>query len=174
MGERSASVFLVGFMGAGKSTVGAVLARDLGLEFTDTDDVVSLALGRSIAGLFAESREADFRDAERRTLAALAAGGPRVVACGGGAFDDARTRRALALAGRSVWLDVPLDVLRKRLARIPADRPLWLADDPVGQRVLFERRRALYALAQLRVDGAVGPPEVVAGVVRERLRELPC
>jgi shikimate kinase len=168
------SVFLVGFMGAGKSTVGGALARAIGLGFADTDEIVERALGRSIARVLTESGEAFFRDAERRAIDALDVGRPLVVACGGGAFSDPATRRRLARNGHTVWLDVPLDVVRARLAQDGAVRPLWNADDPVGQRILFERRRAVYALARIRIDGAAGPPEVVARRIRERLREVPC
>ena len=166
-------MFLVGFMGAGKSTVGAVLARELGLEFADTDALVCAADGRSIDRIFAESGEPRFREIEREVLARVDTDHGQVVACGGGLFSCAETRRWLASRGLSVWLDVPLDLVRSRLARESAPRPIWPADDPVGQRALCERRRATYWLAGMRVD-ARGSPEAVALRIRDRLRQVPC
>ena len=168
------SIFLVGFMGAGKSSAGAALARELGLAFEDTDELVESAEGRSIERIFAESGETYFRGAEWDALSRLDTAPGLVVACGGGLFSAQATRRWLAARGRTVWLDVPLAIVRARLARDHARRPPWRADDPVGQRALFERRRATYALAAVRVDGAVGSPDEVARRIRDRLREVPC
>jgi shikimate kinase len=166
-------VFLVGFMGAGKSSVGVVLARELGLAFADTDELVRAAAGRPIDRIFAESGEPRFREIEREALARLDTDRGLVVACGGGLFACAEARRWLASRGRSVWLDVPLELIRERLERGGTPRPVWPADDPVGQRALFERRRATYWLAGMRID-ARGSPEAVARRIRDRLRQVPC
>lgn len=168
------SVFLVGFMAAGKSSVGARLADGLGLEFADTDELVERAHGRSIARIFAESGEAHFRDAEWEVLRRLDPSRGLVVACGGGLFSSHEARRWLAARGRTVWIDVEIEVVRARLGRDRSIRPAWPADDPVGQRALFERRRATYALAALRVEGSSGSPDQVARRIRERLDEVPC
>jgi shikimate kinase len=96
-----------------------------------------------------------------------------VVACGGGLFACPEARREIAARGSSVWLDVPLDLVRSRLAGAVQPRPMWPADDPVGQRALFERRRATYWLARVRID-ARGSPEAVARRIRDRLRQVPC
>jgi shikimate kinase len=160
-------------MAAGKSSVGARLAQDLGWEFADTDELVVRDDGRPIARIFAESGEERFRAAERAALRRIE-GERVVVACGGGLFSCHATRRWLASRGRTVWIDVALDVVRSRLRRDGSPRPLWPADDPVGQRALFERRRATYALAALRVDGSGGSPADVARRIDRRLREVPC
>ena len=93
-----------------------------------------------------------------------------VVATGGGAFTEAATRRWLASIGHTVWLDVPLDVARRRVGD-GAGRPLWPANDPVALRALFERRQAVYALAGLRVDASCDDPAVVVDRILDRLPE---
>ena len=168
------SIFLVGFMGAGKSSAGAALARELDRAFVDTDELVERAERRSVERIFLESGEEYFRAAEWDALSALDTGPGLVVACGGGLFSNHATRRWIAARGWTVWIDVPLTIVRARLAGDGARRPVWLADDPVGQRVLFEKRRATYALAAVRVDGSSGSPEEVARRIRDGLPELPC
>ncbi|MEA3017507.1 MAG: shikimate kinase, partial [Sphingomonadales bacterium] len=83
---------LVGHMGAGKTSVGKRLARRLGLPFVDADEEIERAAGRSIAEIFESFGEATFRDGERRVIARLIAGGPKVLATGGGAFLNDETR----------------------------------------------------------------------------------
>jgi shikimate kinase len=92
------SIVLVGLMGAGKSTVGRRLARRLSLDFVDSDEEIERAAARSIADIFESFGEASFRDGERRVIARLIEGGPKVIATGGGAFLDAETR-ALSPSG---------------------------------------------------------------------------
>lgn len=166
------AVFLVGFMGAGKSRVGQELAQLAGRLFVDLDAHVERAAGETVEAIFAHSGEAAFRAAELRELEALDTSVGPVVACGGGLFAARAARLRIARCGSSVWLDVPLDVARGRVAESPADgvsRPLWHATDPVALRALYERRRAVYALADLRV--AVGRRDA-AEVAREVLERL--
>lgn len=167
-------MYLVGFMGAGKSSVGARLARELGFHFADTDELVERAEGRPIERIFAESGEAHFRAAEWNALQRIDPERPTVVACGGGLYSSPEARRWLAAHGRTVWIDVEIGVVRARLGRAGALRPAWPADDPVGQRALFERRRATYALAEVRVEGSAGTPDEVVQRIRERLGEVLC
>jgi len=158
-----ARVFLVGFMGAGKTAVGRVLAQRTGFAFTDTDAAVEQAAGMSIEEVFRRSGEGAFREAEWRALCAIADGGPAIVATGGGLFLGVENRRMVRRLGRSLWLDVSLPVAA---ARVPAgpQRPMW-SEDPLVLRALFERRRAAYALADARVDASRGTPEAIATVI---------
>jgi shikimate kinase len=152
-------IYLVGFMGSGKSAVGRLLAERRGWRFADTDRLVEEDAGRPIERIFEEKGETWFRDREWSVLQGLR--DPRlVVATGGGLFAAARARRFMGRHGVTVWLDARLERVR---GRIPGGtgRPLWAGKDPVALRELFERRRAVYALARLRVP-ADGPAEAVA------------
>jgi shikimate kinase len=165
---RDRPIFLVGFMGSGKTAVGEALARLLGVEFVDTDRLVEQREGRSIERIFGESGEEHFRAVEWEVLRSLDGLGHAVVATGGGMFLSAVQRRWMRRRGITVWLDLSLDEARRRVGR-GAERPLWRTDDPVGQRALFERRRAAYALCQLRVPAAPGGPADVARRVIARI-----
>ncbi len=168
---EEASVYLVGFMGSGKSATGRLLAGRLRYDFEDTDSRVEEAEGRSIDRIFRESGEGRFREAEWRVLEAVA-GRPRVVvATGGGAFLGVAHRALLRRHGVTVWLDAPLEVVRERIGS-DVGRPLFLPSDPIALRAFFEKRRAAYALAQVRVEVGREGPDRVAARVLARLREL--
>ncbi len=164
-------VVLVGMMGAGKSSVGPILARRLGWRFVDADDEIEAAAGLSIAALFAERGEPAFREVERDVLAQLLARDePLVVGSGGGVVLHPDNRRALSERATTVWLDAEVEVL---LARVGADsaRPL-LAGDPGAALVALQAdRRLLYEeVAGLRLDTADVTPEQVAERIAVALR----
>ncbi len=144
----SNSIYLVGFMGSGKSTVGRRLAEELGWPFVDLDDDIEAAAGRTIADIFSNDGEQAFRDAEHAALRARVSGVDAVVALGGGAFTFARNRDVMKGAGKSVWLDCPFQLALRRVEGF-AHRPL--AKDPAQFRALFEKRVADYSLADVRV-----------------------
>lgn len=159
--DPSSPLFLVGFMATGKSTVGRAVAAQLGWEFDDTDAIVERAENRTIEAIFKESGEGRFREAEWLALRSLAGRRRVVVATGGGLFLGVAQRAFIRDHGVSCWLDAPLDVVAARIADASA-RPLWTHDDPLERRAFFERRRAAYALADLRVDASRGAPEDLA------------
>jgi len=151
-------IVLVGLMGAGKSTVGRRLARRLGIPFVDSDVAIEEASGSKTAELFERYGEDDFRDGERRLVARLVEGEVRVIATGGGAFNDPRTRQILNERAITVWLDAPVDVLAERTSR-RNNRPLLHKGDP--ERILArlaDERRGFYEEAQIHIrssgDGA--------------------
>ena len=150
-------IVLVGLMGAGKSTVGRRLAKRLGLPFVDSDDAIEDAAGYSAAEVFERYGEADFRDGERRLVARLIEGEIRVIATGGGAYVDPRTRSLLNERAITVWLDAPVDILADRTGRRDT-RPLLRNGDRKGTlERLAEQRGPAYAEAHIRVrsgDGA--------------------
>ena len=123
------TVALVGLMGAGKTTIGRRLAKALGLRFIDADDAIAAAAGVSIEEIFATHGESDFRRGERRVIARLLDAQPHVLATGGGAFIDARTRAVMKEKAISIWLKAPLEVLMKRVSKRD-HRPLLKEDDP--------------------------------------------
>lgn len=161
----AAGIFLAGFMGCGKSTIGPLLGGRLGWPFVDLDTEIERRAGRSIPEIFAQEGEAAFRDREHEALREQAelglAGQPRVVALGGGAFAYARNRGLLNEVGVTVWLDADADTLWNRV-RLEAHRPL--ARDRAAFETLLASRREAYALADGRVDATASPDEVVRRV----------
>jgi shikimate kinase len=162
-------IVLVGLMGAGKSTVGRRLARRLRLPFVDSDDAIGDAAGLSAAEVFDRYGEDDFRDGERRLVARLVGeGNVRVIATGGGAFVDPRTRKLLNERAITVWLDAPIDVLAERTGRRDTRPLLRVGDrkDRLGQ--LSEVRGPAYAEAHIRVASGNGAHrDVVDAIVKE-------
>jgi shikimate kinase len=144
-------VLLTGFMAAGKTTVAHALAHLLGVRALDLDDLVAAREGRNAQQLIDEKGEPFFRDAETRALEeALRDEGTRVIATGGGAFTFERNRAHVnARRCLTVWLDAPFELCWQRIQAVDNSRPL--ARDEVKARELYERRRAAYALAELRL-----------------------
>lgn len=169
--DPDAPVFLVGFMGVGKSTVGRALATRWGWAFEDTDALVTSALGREIEAIFRDSGEGRFREAEWDALRSLSGRARVVVATGGGLFLGVVQRAFVRAHGVSCWLDAPLDVVAARLGS-GASRPLWPQDDALLRRALFERRRAAYALADMRVDASGGVAHDCASDIATARRAL--
>ncbi|MEP7027197.1 MAG: shikimate kinase [Candidatus Eisenbacteria bacterium] len=162
------SVFLVGFMGSGKTSVGRELARLLGMEFVDLDERIAIRSGRSVQVLFAEEGEAWFREREREALlgieSLLAAGA--VIATGGGTFIDPGLRAWMLERGRVVWLDATLDAIERRIPR-DGTRPLF-GDRPALERMHAQRRPA-YAEAPMRFDTSETDVATTALAIRDAL-----
>lgn len=149
------SIYLIGMMGAGKSSVGKILASRLGYRFFDTDDLIERVAGEAVADIFARSGEAGFRELETQVLAQLAGCVRSTIATGGGIV-LARKNWSYLHQGLTVWLDAPADVLLERL-RHDRSRPLLRAPDPAAKLTeLLAQRRSLYAQADLRVPIFVG------------------
>lgn len=168
------TVILVGFMGAGKSAVGRVLATLLETPFVDLDEEVERRLGTAIPEVFQRAGEGVFRAAERAALRAVLAGPPKVVAAGGGAWCEPDNRAAAGAAGAlAVFLDVPWPVLWRRLEADAGGRPK-LADHD-ATRDLLEARLADYRRAAVTVGvRADESAAAVAGRVRAALAEVAC
>lgn len=165
----SASIVLVGLMGAGKSTIGWRLAERLKMPFIDADTAIEEAAGMSISDIFAVHGEAHFRDGERRVIARLLQDGGQVLATGGGAFISEQTREAIAQSGISIWLKADLDVLMKRV-RKRSHRPLMRTADPEGtMRRLIDERYPVYALADITVMSHETPHEKIVSAVMDEL-----
>jgi len=161
-------IFLVGFMGSGKSTVARTLAARLGWEAIDTDRLVAEREGRSIERIFRESGEGAFRRLEWEALVSLDGRRRTVVATGGGLFLAALQRKWLHERGTTVWLDASFEACLRRVGS-GAGRPLWTSgEDPLALRAMFERRRATYALAAVRVP-ADGSADDCAGRILARV-----
>jgi shikimate kinase len=161
-------------MGAGKTTVGRELARRLRWTFQDLDQIIENAQGKSVAAIFAEAGEEEFRRLERAALSKLlagpadAGGGPQIVALGGGAFTRAANRDAIDRAGAvTILLQAPVEELRRRCDKDVSVRPL--AQDEARFAQLFWERQAAYSLAQLHVDTMNKAVEEVAAEIERRL-----
>jgi shikimate kinase len=151
-------VYLVGFMGAGKTTVARAVARRLGWPFEDIDERIESRERRSVAAIFAQQGEAYFRQQERHVLGELLAERHIIIATGGGTFVEADNRALMLADGRVAWLDVPLAQV---IARVPADGRRPLAADRMQMEQLYARRRLVYAEAHVRIDASRPVAEVV-------------
>jgi shikimate kinase len=162
-------VVLVGMMGVGKSTVGRLLASQLQVDFVDSDDEIVLAAGLSIAEIFERFGEEYFRDGERRVIARLIDGGPKVIATGGGAFINDATRALIKEKCHSVWIDADLDILVARVSR-RSHRPLLVGKDPkLVMTDLCEKRGPIYALADIRVCSDAAPHSTTVDQIMKAL-----
>jgi shikimate kinase len=173
LGQKS--IALIGLMGAGKTSVGRRLANRLDITFTDVDDEIELAAGKSISEIFADHGEAYFRQGERKVIARLLGNGPQVLATGGGAYMNAETRANIAKHGISIWLKAELPVLLHRVRRRD-QRPLLAKGDPEEvMRALMEQRYPVYAEADIIVESRDVPHEVIVNEVVDALcRKLGC
>jgi shikimate kinase len=158
-------VYLVGMPGAGKSTVGRELAGRLGVPFVDLDDEIERETGTTVARIFREEGEAAFRTLEAAALVKASMDDPSVVACGGGIVLEPANRITLRNTGTVVYLDVPLEDLRRRVPP-DADRPLIRREGDLER--LLESRGPLYReFAGNVVDGRGDPGEVADAIVEE-------
>lgn len=141
-------IWLTGFMGSGKSSVGRELSRRLGLALVDTDREVEAAMGRSIPEIFDGLGEGAFRQAEAKVLATCAARRDTVVATGGGVVEAPANVELMLASGRVVFLDGDFELLRRRVAG-SRQRPLF--QDVEAARARYERRRPAYERCHLRM-----------------------
>jgi shikimate kinase len=170
-GLTGRTIALVGLMGVGKSSIGRRLAKALGLPFRDADAEIEKAAGRSVTDIFDELGEREFRDGERKVIARLLEGRPHVLAAGGGAFVDPRTRALMKQKAVTVWLRADLDVLVERVSRRDT-RPLLRERDPrTVLSGLLEARAPHYAEADIAVDTGKGPHEEAVRAIIAALRE---
>jgi shikimate kinase len=169
--KRTPGVYVVGFMAAGKSTVGRHLAHRLGWSFFDIDEEIEAAEKVPITRIFAERGEPEFRRIEaailRQHVGWIERGRPAVLALGGGAFVEQPNRELLRANGISVWLDCPFEVVQQRVAQA-SHRPL--AQDAEKFSALYHSRRPAYEQADLRVlVESDDPEEAVAAILANPL-----
>lgn len=164
-------VFLVGPMGAGKTTIGRQLARSLGLGFADSDTEIEARTGADIPWIFDVEGEAGFRDREEAVLAEMTTWDDTVLATGGGAVLRPANRQVLAERGFVIYLRTTLEEQLRR-TRKDRNRPLLQTADPEGTlRRLFAERDPLYrSVADLVIDTDSSSPKTVAQRVLTSLR----
>jgi shikimate kinase len=168
--KQTPGIYLVGFMGCGKSTVGPALAAELGWSFFDLDQEIEKTAGQSITEVFERQGEQAFRALESEMLKKLVRnvrmGRPQVIALGGGAFTIQENFEQASNHGVTIWLDTPLDVIESRIAQ-ETHRPL--ARDPARMRALYAERRPAYERADYRIETL----DREAGYVVSRILALP-
>lgn len=162
-------LYLVGFMGAGKTSVGRKLAAMLGWSFTDLDERIVEREGRSIREMFQTEGEPHFRRLETEELERVSRRREAVVALGGGAFCSEVNRKIVRNTGVSVWLDAPAGLLFSRCAR-DGSRPLLT--NAAEMKTLLRRRRPHYAKADIRIRVSRLGIEEAAEQIRQRLLVL--
>lgn len=155
---KADKVYLVGFMGAGKTTVARALARRLDWQTLDVDERIEQRERQTVADLFARQGEPYFRSVERAVLLEQVDTRHLVVATGGGTFVDPQNRAVINSDGVSVWLDVPLERL---IARVPADGRRPLAADRAEFERLYALRRSAYGQAHHRIDASRAGVEAI-------------
>jgi shikimate kinase len=167
----SRNLILVGLMGAGKSSVGRIVASQLGVPFIDSDVEIERVSRMTIAELFAAYGEEEFRALEARVMKRLLKGGPRVISTGGGAFINDRTRKHIKRGGLSIWLKADLDVLWERVNKRDT-RPLLKTENPKQTlENLLIARYPVYALADLTVLSRDVRKEIMADEVLKAVIE---
>jgi shikimate kinase len=165
------SIVLVGLMGVGKSTVGRRLAKRLGLTFVDSDTEIEAAAGYTVSEIFERFGEPSFRDGERRVIARLVDGTPKVIATGGGAFMDPETRALILERCTAVWLDADPSLLAERVSRRDS-RPLLKNKDPLTVLSdLAEARNPTYAHAHIHVRSEPTPHDATVERIVEALAD---
>jgi shikimate kinase len=158
--KQTPGIYLAGFMASGKTTIGRALARRIGWHFADLDYDIESEYGTTIAGIFDERGEAEFRrieaEAVRKRVNQIRMGVPTILALGGGAFAQEGNVELIENNGVSLWIDCPFERISERAMR-SGHRPL--ARDPVRFQQLFLLRQAMYAKAAVRVAVTDDDPE---------------
>ena len=158
--KQTPGIYLIGFMGSGKTTIGRALAERLGWRLIDIDEDIEGSEKVAISEIFSSRGEEEFRrletEAIRRRVMEIRSGRASVMSVGGGAYTREENRHLMDDHGVTIWLDCPLQLAQQRVAGAE-HRPL--ARDPERFAELFEARRPIYALAQYRVDVTTDDPE---------------
>jgi shikimate kinase len=162
-------IYLVGFMGAGKTTVGRELAARLGMPFFDLDELVESAEKMSIKNIFTQHGEPYFRKRERDILRSTRYLEHGVIATGGGTFTFDENIQFIQSEGLSVYLCAPYALLRGRIGTKAAERPLFR--DDVAAHELFNSRQRYYRLCDVTIE--IREEETPNEIVERLLLELP-
>jgi len=164
--KRTPGIYLVGFMGSGKSTIGRLLAHGLGWSFFDMDHEIEAAEGAPIREIFETRGEPEFRRIETGILGQhvswIEHGRPAVLALGGGAFAGDGNRALLQDRGITIWLDCPFEIVERR-AVATAHRPL--SHDPVRFAALYRERLETYRLADVHIPITGDDPDPVVEAI---------
>lgn len=165
---RSRLIFLVGFMGAGKSSVGTILARQMGWPFVDLDTVIEAGQGATIRQIFEQAGEPFFRQLEYAALVEISRKEPAVIALGGGTFAQKSNIELIrASRGTTIWLDCPIEELWQRCSMMD-NRPLFRDLESFSR--LYEQRLPYYRQAEFRIGtGGLSAEDIVQEITSMKL-----
>jgi shikimate kinase len=175
--KQHSLIFLTGFSGSGKSTIGPLLANSLGYEFVDLDQAIEKEAGKTITKIFAEDGEAHFRALELKGIQQLATQREMVISLGGGALEDAQSFSLIQQSGTMVYLKSPISILAKRLCN-KTDRPLLqgekgekLSREKIEQKIatILAQREQRYETADITVETDV---KRIGSTVEELTRKI--
>jgi len=169
--RAAARIVLIGFMGAGKSTIGPLLAARLGWHFLDADQQLERRSGSTVANLFSQLGESGFRRLEAETVAELYGKRELVLALGGGAIETESTRRLLAESSDTcvVFLKAPLEVLIDRCEQQP-DAPVRpVLNDREGLHARYRSRQQHYETAHIAIETGSATPDAVVELILDRV-----
>lgn len=167
----NSSIYLVGFMASGKSTVGPALAARLCMEFIDLDRIIEMKMGCTIAQLIEREGEGSFRQIETEALGEVSQGTAAVIAPGGGAITREENVKLMAASGTRIWLDAPFELCWRRIEQDRNQRPL--APDEPTARSRYEQRLPLYRQAdiQIIIGESQSPHEIVESIIDQLSRQ---
>ncbi len=161
------NIYLVGFMGSGKSTVGKILSEKLNLKFVDVDSEIEKKEKKKISEIFKEKGERYFRELEKKEIEELTKKNGIVVSTGGGLGANPENMKKMKETGTVIWLDVPLEEILKRCEN-DENRPLL--NQPIESlKKLYEERKKVYSMADVHIDTKNKTPEEIAKDILKRL-----
>lgn len=164
------TVFICGFMGSGKSTVGKLLSQKLKTPRVDTDFIISKTENKSPVEIFATMGELYFRKKETKLLRALGKQSPRVISLGGGSIISPENAGIIKQSGAVVFLDVPFETVYERVKRNNR-RPVANNMTEEELRALYERRLSIYrSVADIEVKGCRNPHDTAKRIIEELIK----
>jgi shikimate kinase len=164
--KRTPGIFLIGFMGSGKSTVGRMLAEEIGWRFADLDDDIEHAHHRTVSDIFQHLGEEEFRRIEHEAIVqrvlSIRRGEPTVLSLGGGAFTREENIELLHENGITIWIDTDFEIMRKRV-QSSDHRPLARNQERFER--LYHERRKFYSRAEFHVPVHVNDSRIALAEV---------
>ncbi len=161
------NIYLVGFMGSGKSTVGHILAEKLDMEFIDVDTEIEKKENKKISEIFKEKGEPYFRELEKKEIDLITKKKGVVVSTGGGLGADIENMKKMKETGTVIWLDVPINIILKRCEK-DINRPL-LQQPFEDLKKLFEDRKKVYSMSDIHIKIENQTPEEIVQEILKRL-----